>query len=211
MRNHRAKKNKESANSPPSTHETNSSTAKPDKRRYCRAGTGYEKTPNACDTPGFQLRSDHAITRDDRDFLKLEMKRNNLRMIQTPLNVLRGWRGNCDIKVLLYDCHDSEPTPEDIAEVTDYVVACACKGAKETRHWPPNATLLQPSSIGECCVGCKCAKTGPIPFEYPRVFKKNLIPRLFPFIVSFSRCNARMLNPLIRLPVLRRYQEILMM
>ena len=128
MRNHRAKKNKESANSPPSTHETNSSTAKPDKRRYCRAGTGYEKTPNACDTPEFQLRSDHAITRDDRDFLKLEMKRNNLRMIQTPLNVLRGWRGNCDIKVLLYDCHDSEPTPEDIAEVTDYVVAYACKG-----------------------------------------------------------------------------------
>lgn len=49
-------------------------------------------------------------------------------MIQTPLNVLRGWRGNCDIKVLLYDCHDSEPTPEDIAEVTDYVVAYACKG-----------------------------------------------------------------------------------
>ena len=89
---------------------------------------GCEKTPNACDTPGFQLRSDHAITRDDRDFLKLEMKRNNLRMIQTPLNVLRGWRGNCDIKVLLCDCHDSEPTPEDIAEVTDYVVAYACKG-----------------------------------------------------------------------------------
>ena len=156
MRNHRAKKNKESANSPPSTHETNSSTAKPDKRRYCRAGTGYEKTPNACDTPGFQLRSDHAITRDDRDFLKLEMKRNNLRMIQTPLNVLRGWRGNCDIKVLLYDCHDSEPTPEDIAEVTD------------------------------------------------------LIPRLFPFHCHFHAVT-RMLNPLIRLPVLRRYQEILMM
>ncbi len=56
------------------------------------------------------------------------MKRNNLRMIQTPINVLKGWRGNCDIKVLLYDCHDGEPTPEDIAEVTDYIVAYACKG-----------------------------------------------------------------------------------
>ena len=49
--------------------------------------------------------------------------------------------------------------------------------------------------MGECCVGCKCAKTGPIPFEYPRVFKKNLIPRLFPFIVSFSRCNAHAHSP----------------
>ena len=50
-------------------------------------------------------------------------------LIQTPLHALRGWRGNCDIKVLLCDCHEGQPTPEDISEVTDYyVVACACKG-----------------------------------------------------------------------------------
>ena len=124
MRNHRRKKNEEQRDKTGSTNPDKASA----KRRYCRAGAGYEATPNACDTPGFQLRSDHAISRDDRDFLKLEMKRNNLRMIQTPLHVLRGWRGNCDIKVLLYDCHEGQPTPEDIAEVTDYVVAYACKG-----------------------------------------------------------------------------------
>ena len=46
-------------------------------------------------------------------------------MMQTPLHALRGWRGNCDIKILLCDCHEGEPTPEeDIAEavVADCVV-----------------------------------------------------------------------------------------
>ena len=124
MRNHRRNHKDKS----PITGESGAGANQSEKRRYCRAGAGYEDTPNACDTPGFQQRSRHAITRDNRDFLKLEMKRNNLRMIQTPINVLKGWRGNCDIKVLLYDCHDGEPTPEDIAEVTDYIVACACKG-----------------------------------------------------------------------------------
>ena len=126
MRNHRRNKSKVQRDASTST--TNSIEKPSAKRRYCRAGAGYEATKNKCDTPGFKLRSDHAITRDDRDFLKLEMKRNSLRMIQTPLNALRGWRGNCDIKILLYDCHEGEPTPEDIAEVTDYVVAYACKG-----------------------------------------------------------------------------------
>lgn len=71
------------------------------KPRYCRAGAGDETTPNKCDTPGFPLRSEPAITQDDRNFLRLEMPRNHLRFHQTPLFVIRGWRGNCDIKLLL--------------------------------------------------------------------------------------------------------------
>ena len=110
------------------TSETNRSKASASKSRYCRAGAGHEANKNACDTPGFQLRTKNALIRDERDFLKLEMKRNSLRMIQTAITALRGWRGNCDIKILLYDCLDGEPTPEDITEVTDYVVAYACKG-----------------------------------------------------------------------------------
>ena len=107
MRNHRRNKNETQRDASAPT--TNSSDKPSAKCRYCRAGAGYEATKNKCDTPGFKLRSDHAITRDDRDFLKLEMKRNSLRMIQTPLHALRGWRGNCDINILLYDCHEGEP------------------------------------------------------------------------------------------------------
>ena len=132
MRNSRKKlREKDTTNeSPPSLSTPASSKTKRSvsANRYCRAGAGHETNKNACDTPGFQLRSHNALVRDERDFLKLEMKRNSLRMIQTPITALRGWRGNCDIKILLYDCRDGEPSPEDIAEVTDYVVAYACKG-----------------------------------------------------------------------------------
>jgi len=97
-------------------------------KRYCRAGAGDEQTKDQCDTPGFQLREKPAIVMDDRQFLKLEMPRNHLRLVQTPLHVLRSWRGNCDIKILLYRSASGQPDPEEIANVTDYVVAYACKG-----------------------------------------------------------------------------------
>ena len=66
--------------------------------------------------------------RDDRDFMKLEMKRNHARFVQTPITMLRGWRGNCDIKILLYQSSTDSPDPVEIAKVTDYVVSYACKG-----------------------------------------------------------------------------------
>lgn len=98
------------------------------KGRYCRAGAGKEATPNMCDTPGFQRRKEPAIMRDERNFLKLEMPRNHVRFHQTPLHVIRGWRGNCDLKVLIYCNPSGIPHPDEISEVTDYVCAYCCKG-----------------------------------------------------------------------------------
>ena len=98
------------------------------KPRYCRVGAGDEATPNKCDTPGFPLRSEPAITQDDRNFLRLEMPRNNLRFHQTPLFVLRGWRGNCDVKILLYRSRVNDPDLQEIAVVSDYLVAYTTKG-----------------------------------------------------------------------------------
>lgn len=105
---------------------------KPKSPRYCRAGAGDEATANKCDTPGFQVRQEPAITRDDRNFLRLEMPRNNIRLNQTPLYVLRGWRANCDIKILLYRSRVDDPSLdlEEIAQVSDYIVAYACKGSE---------------------------------------------------------------------------------
>lgn len=98
------------------------------KPRYCRAGAGEEKNEGRCDTEGFTLRASPSIVHDERNFLKLEMPRNNIRLHQTSLNLLRGWRGNCDMKILLYCSPNGVPDPEDIAAVTDYVVAYCCKG-----------------------------------------------------------------------------------
>jgi GTPase SAR1 family protein len=42
--------------------------------------------------------------------------------------LVQGWRANCDIQILLYDCDPCNPDPEEIARVTDYIVAYQCKG-----------------------------------------------------------------------------------
>lgn len=101
--------------------------------RCCRAGAGEEATKDKCDTPGFELRSTPAIIKDHKNFLKLEMPRNHPRLNQTPLYVLRGWRANCDIKILLYSTHVDHPDLEEIAQVSDYLVAYACKGSETLR------------------------------------------------------------------------------
>lgn len=98
--------------------------------RYCRAGAGEEATPEKCDTPGFPLRAEPAIAEDQRGFLRLDMPRNSARLHQVPLYVLRGWRANCDIKILLYSTRVDDPDLEEIAQVSDYIVAYACKGSE---------------------------------------------------------------------------------
>lgn len=97
-------------------------------KRYCRAGTGDEATPNMNDTPGFDIIDEPRITVDHRGFFKLEMERNSLRLVQAPLHVLRGWRGNCDFKILLYGSTNGTPDPEEISRVTDYLVSYETKG-----------------------------------------------------------------------------------
>ena len=42
--------------------------------------------------------------------------------------MLRSWRGNCDIQVLIYESDPKYPDMREIAKVTDYVVGYACKG-----------------------------------------------------------------------------------
>lgn len=97
-------------------------------KRYCRAGAGDERTPNKNDTPGFTLTGEPRISVDHRGFFKLELERNNLRLVQAALLVLRGWRGNCDFKILLYGSTDGTPDPEEISKVTDYLVSYETKG-----------------------------------------------------------------------------------
>lgn len=42
--------------------------------------------------------------------------------------MLQSWRGNCDVQLLIYNCDPKHPNMSEIARVTDYVVAYACKG-----------------------------------------------------------------------------------
>src|SRR5688572_10736577 len=98
------------------------------KRKVCRCGAGVEDTPNMCDTPGFPIREKPMLVRNLRGFDRLELPRNDRRIVASSRWLLQGWRANCDIQLLLYECNPLKPNPEEIARVTDYIVAYCCKG-----------------------------------------------------------------------------------
>jgi len=87
-----------------------------------------EQTPYMCDTPGFPLRVEPKLVRDLHGFDRLELPWNDRRIVASSRWLLQGWRANCDIQVLLYEDNPLHPNPDEIARVTDYIVAYACKG-----------------------------------------------------------------------------------
>lgn len=56
------------------------------------------------------------------------MPRNHARLNQTSIDMLRSWRGNCDVQILIYESHPDNPNIKEISRVTDYVVAYNTKG-----------------------------------------------------------------------------------
>jgi hypothetical protein len=42
--------------------------------------------------------------------------------------MLQSWRGNCDLQLLIYNCHPDKIDASEISRVTDYIVAYSCKG-----------------------------------------------------------------------------------
>lgn len=98
-------------------------------------GAGTEQHAGKCDTRGFENITEATIKVDPRTKAKkLHMPRNHPRLHQTSLDLLRAWRGNCDIQILIYDSDPEHPDPNDIAKVTDYVVAYSTKGNKTLRE-----------------------------------------------------------------------------
>ena len=53
-------------------------------------------------------------------------------VVQHPGRLVQGWRANCDIQVLLYECNLLHSHPDEIVRVTDYIVAYTCKGNETT-------------------------------------------------------------------------------
>lgn len=107
------------------------------KHRLCKAGAGMEATTGKADTPGFPLSEGAEIKFDHRRTQKLFMPRNHRRINQASMSLLQSWRGNCDIQLMVYNCDPKYPNVSEIARVTDYVVAYACKGnstVKEERE-----------------------------------------------------------------------------
>ena len=80
------------------------------------------------DTPGFPMLEIAEVRQDRKRSTKLYMPRNNIRLNQTSTALLQGWRGNCDVQMLVYKCDPKKPDSSEIARVTDYVASYSCKG-----------------------------------------------------------------------------------
>ena len=88
---------------------------------------------NKVDTPGM-LNCTEARIVETNGFKKLRMPRNHPRVTQTSIDMLKSWRANCDIQMLLYDSPPESPDMQEISRVTDYVVGYTCKGGKTVKE-----------------------------------------------------------------------------
>ena len=85
----------------------------------CRCGAGVKETPNKCNTLGFLLRVEPKLGCDLHGFDRLELPQNGRRIGATSKWLVQGWRANCDIQLLLYEGDTLNPSPDEIARVTD--------------------------------------------------------------------------------------------
>jgi hypothetical protein len=98
---------------------------------FCRFGAGHEETVGKGDTPGFECNSKTTITLDGYGFKKhkvFKSPRNTRRMVQTSMFLTQVWRGNMDVKPLLYQSDPRNPDAEDIITCSDYLVGYQMKG-----------------------------------------------------------------------------------
>ena len=107
-------------------------------RRICRNGCGVEQNSGKGDTPGFPSLKHASITRDPRGHKKFNLPRPSSKhkntLIQSSIYLSQSWRANCDFQLLYYESGNEHPSPDDIARVTDYIVAYACKGIESMQQ-----------------------------------------------------------------------------
>jgi hypothetical protein len=99
---------------------------------FCRCGAGHQLHVGVGYTPGFECDPNPSITPEGYGFTKhlvFWSPMNTRRMVQISLFLTQVWRGNVDVKPLLYQSDASNPDPEDIVTCSDYLVGNQIKGA----------------------------------------------------------------------------------
>ncbi len=92
--------------------------------RTCRANYGTESEFGKVDTPGMDLIQNAQIYIDRKGISHFRMPRtHSVRLVQHSRTLLKGWRANCDVKLLLYFSNPNCPDLREIEDVCRYVVA----------------------------------------------------------------------------------------
>lgn len=101
---------------------------KANQPRQCRMHYGTESECGNEKTPGLPQHDTSYIHTDDKGVRHFRMKRqHSVRVVQHSRTLLKGWRANCDIKLLLYFTNPQRPDINEIDEVCRYVVAYTAK------------------------------------------------------------------------------------
>ena len=96
--------------------------------RVCRVTGSSESEYGSKDTQGYQKRESAGILEDEKGIKHFQMRRTlSNRVVQHSKTLLQAWRGNCDIKLLLYFSDPSHPDIGEIEEVCRYIVAYTSK------------------------------------------------------------------------------------
>jgi hypothetical protein len=102
-------------------------------KRFCIFGAGHEETDGKGDTPGFECNTSPTITQEDHGFtqhLVFRSKINTKCTVKTYPFLSQVWRGNVDVKPLLYQSDQNNPNTEDIMSCTDYIIGYQMKGTQ---------------------------------------------------------------------------------
>ena len=82
------------------------------RRRTCRAGAGIEATYVLCNTDGFQERDNAKIIFDHRNFFRIDLPRNNKRLLKSSRFLISSNRASGDVSVMLYDSDPLRSHPD---------------------------------------------------------------------------------------------------
>ncbi len=92
--------------------------------RTCRVHFGTETKYRKQDTQGLPRTKRTKIFIDRKGISHFRMKRTkSVRVVQHSRTLLRGWRENCNIKLLLYYSNPNRPDISEIEDVSRYVVS----------------------------------------------------------------------------------------
>jgi hypothetical protein len=92
--------------------------------RTCRSHYGTEFEFGKVDRPGMDLIQNTEIQIDRKGISHFKMRRTHLVcLVQHSKYLLKAWRANCDVKLLLYFTNPTCPDLHEIEDVCRYVVA----------------------------------------------------------------------------------------
>ena len=112
------------------------------RRRFCRSGAGVEQHEGRNDTPGFEEIHEPRAVYDLRKFWKLDLPRNNKRVLQTSMFLVASNRANGDMGVMLYNKNPLQPSSEELRNVVGYVVDYASKSNETEQQARENMKTL---------------------------------------------------------------------